>query len=176
MLSSIILRMKTAAAESRETGRSCTKEVSSGIVTSQKLHSHLRRNAHQEQKDAGVTDPYQRTSSSCIAAMPLWVRLTKRWNPNKCQKNIFQIAGTVKWRRSTQNERLLVAQNATYSHAHAYAHYTRLHTTSTNPLHTHTVTHTHTLEPTLIVKSSYTALSSTRKHSIQPRTLNNTLN
>ena len=63
-----------------------------------------------------------------------------------------------------------------YSYAHAYAHHTRLHTTSTNPPHTHCDTHTHTLEPTLIVKSSYTALSSTRKHSIQPLTLNNTLN
>ena len=62
-----------------------------------------------------------------------------------------------------------------YSHAHAYAHHTRLHTTSTHP-HTPTHPHTHTLEPPLIVKSSYTALSSTRNHSIQPRTLNNTLN
>ena len=60
-----------------------------------------------------------------------------------------------------------------HSHAHAYAHHTRLHTT---PKPTHPHTHTHTLEPTHIVKSSYTALSSTGKHSIQPRTLNNTLN
>ena len=55
-----------------------------------------------------------------------------------------------------------------HSHAHAYAHHTRLHT--------HTHTHTQTIEPTHIVKSSYTALSSTRKHSIKPRTLNNTIN
>ena len=63
-----------------------------------------------------------------------------------------------------------------HSHAHAYAHHTRLHTTPTPPTPTHTPTHTQTIEPTHIVKSSYTVLSSTRKHSIKPRTLNNTLN